>query len=83
MTTSQLKYLIREEYRKIRENSPTPTKPTKEPTIKPGTPEKPKKRRPLTPPKESPTTNPKAEGKVNENSKQILNKIVQRFKSRK
>lgn len=83
MNLPKLKYLIRETIRQVKENGPAvaPSKP--KPGTKPGTkPEKPTKRRPLTPPKTAPQTSPKAEGKVNENERDILNKIVKRFKSR-
>lgn len=89
MTIPQFKYLIREEVRRVRENAPSPTKPKNDPVVKPGTPEKPKKRRPLTPPKEAPSTSPKAEGKdcgcnkIEENEKDIVNKITQRFKNKR
>ena len=90
MQISQLKWLIREQIRSIKENNaPVPSKPKDKPQVHPGTPEKPKKRRPLTPPKDAPNTRPKAEsnckcgGEVNENEQEIVNKITQRFKSKK
>jgi len=89
MNIPQLKWLVREEINKIKQNNPTPTKPKDKPEVHPGTPEKPKKRRPLTPPKESPQPGPKAMkedcdcNKVNESEREILNKITQRFRSRK
>lgn len=83
MKLTELRRLIVEA---IKAYEPAPAKPDRKPGIaepptKPNTPAP--KRRTLTPPKEAPKTKPKAEGKVNENEKQILNKIVNRFKSSK
>lgn len=84
MKINQLKKLIVEAIKEYGE-APAKTKPNREPGIaEPGTkPSNPPKRRTLEPPKEAPKTKPKAENKVNENEKQIINKIVQRYKSSK
>lgn len=65
-----------------RSTAPAPTKPAPGPKIAPGKPTtKPDKpRRPLGNPNVDPK--PKAKGKMNESEKEIVNKIVNRFKSR-
>jgi hypothetical protein len=74
-----LRTLIRKE---LNENQPAPSKPQTSPTIKPGKPgEKPGPRRPLIKPNIKPK--PKAKKEMNENEKDVMNKIVKRFKSKK
>jgi hypothetical protein len=83
MKLRELKSFIREAVRKsLAENQPAtaPSKPATQPTIHPGKPgtDKPKPRRPLGNPDVKPK--PKA---ITENEQDIVNKIVQRMKSKK
>jgi hypothetical protein len=83
MKLRELKSFIREAVKKsLAENQPAiaPSKPATQPTIHPGKPgtDKPKPRRPLGNPGVKPK--PKA---MTENEQDIVNKIVQRMKSKK
>ena len=85
MDKNKLKEIIREIVDKVlAENAPAPAKPKEKPgpEVAPGKPDtgKPKPRRPLGNPTTAPKVSPKAEGL---NEEEMLNKIVQRFKSKK
>ena len=81
ITLAEIKKEIRKALREAG-YEPSPNRPKREPGIAepPTKPEKNPKRRTLTPPKEAPQTKPKAEGKIKKGEKNILNKIVNRYK---
>jgi hypothetical protein len=79
MKISELRSFIKETIKQIKENQPAtaPTKPTIAPS-KPGT-DKPKPRRPLG----NPNVQPKPKANMSESEQDMINKIVQRYKSKK
>ena len=89
MKKSDLKKIIREEIKTaLRENQPAPKpspspRPSPGPGVHPGKPgtEKPKPRRPFEP---RPGVNPKPKMEdINETEQDIINKIINRYKSKK
>jgi hypothetical protein len=79
MKISEFKSFIKGTLKQIKENQPAtaPTKPTVAPS-KPGT-DKPKPRRPLG----NPNVQPKPKATMSENEQDVIDKIVQRYKSKK
>lgn len=75
MKTTQLKEIIKKVIREEM-NNPAPVTIPKPTT----TPQTPVRRRTLKPPKTAPKTEPKAEGKINEDDKALVAKIVQKYK---
>jgi len=78
MKISEFKAHIKETLKQIKENQPAtaPTKPTVAPS-KPGT------KKPIRRPLGNPNVQPKPKATMSENEQDVIDKIVQRYKSKK